>query len=164
MLRVNPPMSFPLFGLEIHGLVKRFDRPAVDGLDLTVRAGEFYALVGPNGAGKTTTLRMIAGLIRPDAGTIRVAGIDALADPVAAKRVMAWISDEPMIYDKLTAEEYLEFVAGLWGIEPALAELRARELLHWLGLKANAHERCESFSRACARRWRSPARWCTSRA
>ena len=65
------------------GLVKRFDRPAVDGLDLRVRTGEFYALLGPNGAGKTTTLRMIAGLLRPDAGTIRVAGIDALADPVA---------------------------------------------------------------------------------
>ena len=58
--------------LEIHGLVKRFDRPAVDGLELTVRTGEFYALVGPNGAGKTTTLRMMAGLLRPDAGTIRI--------------------------------------------------------------------------------------------
>ena len=97
------------FALEIHGLAKRFDRPAVDGLDLAVRPGEFYALLGPNGAGKTTTLRMIAGLLRPDAGTIRVAGIDALADPVAAKQVMAWISDEPMIYDKLTPQEYLEF-------------------------------------------------------
>ena len=86
-----------------------------------MRAGEFYALLGPNGAGKTTTLRMIAGLLRPDAGIIRVAGIDALADPVAAKRMMAWISDEPMIYDKLTPREYLEFVAGLWGVDAALA-------------------------------------------
>jgi ABC-2 type transport system ATP-binding protein len=133
--------------LEIRGLVKRFDRPAVDGLDLTVRAGEFYALLGPNGAGKTTTLRMIAGLLRPDAGTIRVGGIDALADPVAAKQVIAWISDEPMIYDKLTPCEYLEFVAGLWGIAPALAEARAHELLNWLDLAPNAHERCEGFSK-----------------
>jgi ABC-2 type transport system ATP-binding protein len=137
----------PVFALEIHGLVKRFDRPAVDGLDLNVRAGEFYALLGPNGAGKTTTLRMIAGLLRPDAGTIRVAGIDALANPVAAKRVMAWISDEPMIYDKLNPQEYLEFVAGLWGVEPALAARRARELLDWLDLAAHAHERCEGFSK-----------------
>src|ERR1700728_1671184 len=112
----------PPFALEIHGLVKRFDRPAVDGLDLNVRAGEFYALLGPNGAGKTTTLRMIAGLLRPDAGSIRVAGIDALADSIAAKRLMAWISDEPMIYDKLTPREYLEFVAGLWGLARALHE------------------------------------------
>ena len=91
---------------------KRFDRPAVDGLDLTVRTGEFYALLGPNGAGKTTTLRMVTGLLKPDAGAISVVGIDALADPVAAKRMMAWVSDEPMIYDKLTPLEYLEFVAG----------------------------------------------------
>ena len=139
----------PLFhcAVEIRGLVKRFERPAVDGLDLAVRAAEFYALLGPNGAGKTTTLRMIAGLIRPDAGSIRVEGIDALAEPVAAKRLMAWISDEPMIYDKLTPREYLAFVAGLWEVEPALAEARAQELLAWLGLTANADERCESFSK-----------------
>ena len=137
----------PPFALEIHGMVKRFERPAVDGLDLNVRAGEFYALLGPNGAGKTTTLRMIAGLLRPDAGSIRVAGIDALADPAAAKRMMAWISDEPMIYDKLTPLEYLEFVAGLWGVEPALAQLRAQELLDWLELAAHAQERCEGFSK-----------------
>jgi ABC-2 type transport system ATP-binding protein len=90
---------------------------------------------------------MIAGLIRPDAGSIQVVGIDALADPVAAKRVIAWISDEPMIYDKLTPEEYLEFVGGLWGVEPALAEARARELLSWLGLAPHARERCETFSK-----------------
>jgi len=135
------------FALDIRGLVKRFDRPAVDGLDLGVRAGEFYALVGPNGAGKTTTLRMVAGLLQPDAGTISVAGIDALADPVAAKRLMAWVSDEPMIYDKLTPLEYLEFVAGLWRVEAAVAETRARELLDWLGLAAEAHARCEGFSK-----------------
>jgi ABC-2 type transport system ATP-binding protein len=144
MKHVPPPMPS---ALEIQGLVKRFDRPAVDGLDLTVRAGEFYALLGPNGAGKTTTLRMIAGLLRPDAGTIQVAGIDALADPVAAKQIMAWISDEPMIYDKLTPREYLEFVAGLWGIEPTQAQARADELLAWLELTPHAHERCEGFSK-----------------
>ena len=133
--------------LEIHGLVKRFERPAVDGLELIVRTGEFYALVGPNGAGKTTTLRMIAGLLRPDAGSIRIGGVDALANPVAAKRIVAWVSDEPMIYDKLTPREYLEFVAGLWGVEPRLAASRAAELLQWLGLKPHADERCESFSK-----------------
>ena len=104
--------------LRLRGLTKRFDRLAVDALDLTVRAGEFYALVGPNGAGKTTTLRMVAGLLKPDAGSVEIFGIDALTDPVAAKQMMAWVSDEPMIYDKLTPLEYLEFVAGLWGIAP----------------------------------------------
>jgi len=87
------------------------------------------------------------GLLAPDAGAITVAGIDARADPVGAKRVMAWVSDEPMIYDKLTPFEYLEFVAGLWGIDARAAELRAAALIDWLGLIPHAHERCEGFSK-----------------
>src|ERR1700722_17871853 len=140
-------MPQPLLALDIRGLVKRFDRPAVDGLDLAVRTGEFYALLGPNGAAKPTPRRMTAALRRPDAGAIHIAGIDALADPVAAKRVTAWISDEPMTYDKLTPEEYLEFVAGLWGVESKLAQARACELLDWLGLAPPGRERCETFSK-----------------
>src|SRR5437879_3435406 len=133
--------------LAVRRLVKRFDRPAVDGLDLTVRKGEFYTLLGPNGAGKTTTLRMVVGLMRPDAGAISVLGIDALRDPVAGKRVMAWISDEPMIYDKLTPLEYLEFVAGLWGVDAAGAQARAHELLDWLDLAPQAQQRCDGLSK-----------------
>ena len=133
--------------LQVRGLTKRFDRPAVDALDLTVRIGEFYALLGPNGAGKTTTLRMVAGLLRPDAGSIAILGVDALRDPVAAKQVMAWVSDEPMIYDKLTPLEYLEFVAGLWGIDPAVSQPSAQGLLASLGLEPHLHERCEGFSK-----------------
>jgi ABC-2 type transport system ATP-binding protein len=137
----------PVAALDVRGLCKRFDRPAVDGLDLTIRKGEFYGLLGPNGAGKTTTLRMVAGLLKPDAGSISVFGVDALADPVEAKRITAWVSDEPMIYDKLTPYEYLEFVAGLWSIDAREAERRANELLDWLGLGPHAHERCEGFSK-----------------
>src|ERR1700687_1802545 len=133
--------------LQVRGLTKRFDRLAVDALDLTVRTGEFYALVGPNGAGKTTTLRMVAGISRPDAGSVAVFGIDALRDPVAAKQTMAWVSDEPMIYDKLTPLEYLEFVAGLWGIDPAASEPAAHNLLTSLGLEPHLRERCEGFSK-----------------
>jgi ABC-2 type transport system ATP-binding protein len=133
--------------LEIVGLTKRFDRPAVDGLDLTVHAGEFFALLGPNGAGKTTTLKMVVGLLRPDAGSISILGIDVIADPVSAKQITAWISDEPMIYDKLTPFEYLEFVAGLWGIDPAISGRSAQDLLVSLGLEPHLHERCEGFSK-----------------
>jgi ABC-2 type transport system ATP-binding protein len=147
MIRTEPPAPPAPPALAIRGLSKRFERPAVDGLDLTVHKGEFYALLGPNGAGKTTTLRMVVGLLRPDAGSIAVNGIDALADPVAAKRCMAWISDEPMIYDKLTPLEYLEFVAGLWGIAPAEAQARAHDLISWLALGPHAHKRCEGLSK-----------------
>jgi ABC-2 type transport system ATP-binding protein len=133
--------------LQLRGLTKRFDRLAVDALDLTVRAGEFYALVGPNGAGKTTTLRMVAGLLRPDAGSVEIFGIDALRDGTAAKQVMAWVSDEPMIYDKLTPMEYLEFVGGLWAIDSKISQASARGLLLSLGLEAHLNERCEGFSK-----------------
>jgi ABC-2 type transport system ATP-binding protein len=133
--------------LRIRGLSKRFDKPAVQGLDLTIGAGEFYGLLGPNGAGKTTTLRMIAGLLAPDAGSVEICGIDALADPRAAKLVTAWLPDEPMLYDKLTALEYLSFVAGLWGMEPGLTARRAQELLEQLDLWAQRHDPCETFSR-----------------
>ena len=139
--------NLPTPAVELRSLRKSFNRPAVDDLDLTVRAGELYALLGPNGAGKTTTLRMVAGLMRPDAGSIRIFGIDALADPLAAKRVTAWLPDEPMIYNKLTPIEYLEFVAGLWGVpaEPARAE--AEHLLQLLDLWPHRHDYCEHFSR-----------------
>jgi ABC-2 type transport system ATP-binding protein len=150
MARLEPmagPMQPDAAALSIKGLRKAFDRPAVDGLDLQVRAGEFYMLLGPNGAGKTTTLRMVSGLLKPDAGSIAIFGIDALADPVGAKQITGWLSDEPMIYDKLTPLEYLEFVAGLWGVEEELATSRAKELLGWLDLTAHAQERCEGFSR-----------------
>ncbi len=133
--------------LAITGLAKRFDRPVLTGLDLTVRAGEFYALLGPNGAGKTTILRIIAGLLQPDAGEVNILGIDARRDPIAAKRLVAWVSDEPMVYDRLTPLEYLEFVAGLWQVDPAVAEARSQDLLGWLGLKAHANERCGGFSK-----------------
>ena len=140
-------MSSTAAALQISGLAKSFDRPVISDLDLTVHAGEFYALLGPNGAGKTTILRMVAGLLQPDAGEIAVFGIDARRNPLHAKSVIAWVSDEPMVYDRLTPLEYLEFVAGLWQIEAREAERHARELLGWLGLGPHANERCGGFSK-----------------
>lgn len=139
------PASAP--ALRVQNLRKSFDRPAVDGLDLTIAAGEFYALLGPNGAGKTTSLRMVSGLLVPDGGSIAIFGIDALADPLAARQVTAWLPDEPMIYDKLTPLEYLEFVAGLWSVPPEAAAREADDLLRGLELWHARHSRCEGFSR-----------------
>ncbi|MDE2363598.1 MAG: ABC transporter ATP-binding protein [Hyphomicrobiales bacterium] len=133
--------------LSLRGLCKSFGKPAVDRLDLEIARGEFYALLGPNGAGKTTTLRMVAGLLPPDAGEISIFGVDARKAAVEAKRITAWLPDEPMLYDKLTPLEYLEFVAGLWSVPTATAEKRAEELLATLGLADNARQRCEGFSR-----------------
>ena len=138
----NPP------ALTIVGLVKSFGgKAAVAGLDLTIPCGEFHALLGPNGAGKTTTLRIVAGLLKPDAGWVSVLGHDIAAEPIAAKRVLAFLPDDPMLYGRLKPLEYLEFVAGLWGIEPADAAHRAEELLRWLDLWHNTGEWIEGFSR-----------------
>ena len=139
---VSPPPA-----LAVRGLRKTFDTPAVDDLSLTVRSGELYALLGPNGAGKTTTLRIVAGLMRPDSGSVRIFGIDGLADPIAAKRIVAWLPDDPMLYDKLTPLEYLSFVAGLWGLDAAVARERAGTLLTTLDLWPHRAQRCEGFSR-----------------
>jgi ABC-2 type transport system ATP-binding protein len=137
----NPP------ALVLRDLRKAFTKTAVDGLNLVVRAGELYALLGPNGAGKTTTLRMVAGLLPADSGAIEVFGVDARRRPIEAKRIIAWLPDEPMLYDKLDPLEYLEFIAGLWGVEPRRAQALANELLETLGLWEHRRERCEGFSR-----------------
>jgi ABC-2 type transport system ATP-binding protein len=140
-------MTFSAVALSVRGLRKTFERPAVEGIDLTIQAGEFYGLLGPNGAGKTTTMRMIAGLLTPDFGSIEVFGIDVRRNPAAAKELIAWLPDEPLLYDKLTVAEYLEFIAGLWRMDPKQAERNARELLERLDLWAHRDDRCEGFSR-----------------
>jgi ABC-2 type transport system ATP-binding protein len=133
---------------EITGLVKRFGpKVAVDRLSLTVPAGMLYGFLGVNGAGKTTTLRMISGLIRPDAGEIRVTGIDAISEPQRAKQPLAYIPDDPVLYGRLNPMEHLEFVSALWGIDAAVARRRAQGLLERLGLWDRRREWIESYSR-----------------
>jgi ABC-2 type transport system ATP-binding protein len=134
--------------LAIRNLVKEYGgKRAVDDLTLTIEAGQIYALLGPNGAGKTTTLRIVTGLLAPDSGAVEISGIDALADPIAAKRVTAWLPDEPMVYDALDVSEYLSFVAGLWQTPAKLAEERAEELLKLLDLWEVRKQRIAGFSR-----------------
>jgi len=135
-------------GLEIAGLRKRYGaQVAVDGIDLSIAAGEFHALLGLNGAGKTTTLRIVAGLVKADSGSVRVAGHDIAGDPAAAKRALAYLPDDPMLYGKLDALEYLQFVAGLWSIDARAARVRAEELLATLGLADKQGDRVETYSR-----------------
>ena len=134
--------------LAIRHIAKAYKaRRVVEDVSLHVRRGEAVGLLGPNGAGKTTILRMVAGLLQPEAGSISVFGIDTRKDPLKAKSIIAWVSDEPMVYDRLTPYEYLEFVAGLWQIDARQAQVRSTELIEWLGLKPHAHERCGGFSK-----------------
>jgi ABC-2 type transport system ATP-binding protein len=134
--------------LEIRQLYKQFaGKVAVDGLDLSIAPGEFHALLGPNGAGKTTTLRIVAGLMKPDFGTVAILGRDIAAQPAEAKRGLAFLPDDPLLYGKLYPLEYLEFVAGLWSIDAAEAQKRADELVSMLGLDDKRGERIDAFSR-----------------
>jgi ABC-2 type transport system ATP-binding protein len=141
-----PAASSP--ALECRGLKKSFGRlAAVNGLDLTVSRGELYAFLGPNGAGKTTSLRMIAGLLRPDGGDILIHGISLRDYPSEAKRPLAYVPDDPMLYGKLRPMEYLEFVAALWNLVASFARPRAEELLRELGLWEKRDEFIEAMSR-----------------
>lgn len=134
--------------LQLRGVAKSFGgKQAVAGLDLSIARGEFYALLGANGAGKTTSLRMIAGLLQPDAGSIAVLGHDLVRAPIAAKQQLAFLPDEPMLYGKLRCTEYLEFVAGLWGVDGRIAEKKGEDLLRWLDLWDARGHYCENLSR-----------------
>jgi ABC-2 type transport system ATP-binding protein len=106
--------------IEVEGLTKNYgERLAVNNLSFTVQPGEVLGLVGPNGAGKTTTLRSLAGIIVPSSGQIRIAGHDLRSDPLGAKGRLAFIPDEPHLFDYLTVGEHLEFVARLYNVADA---------------------------------------------
>ncbi|MGH7718001.1 MAG: ABC transporter ATP-binding protein [Gemmatimonadaceae bacterium] len=133
--------------IQLRGLTKRYGSfTAVDSIDLDVPRGELFGFLGPNGAGKTTTLRMIAGILRPTAGSVRVGGIDLAADPTAAKAGLGFIPDRPFIYEKLTAAEFLRFVAGLYGQQGEVVERRLDDLLALFDLDEWKDELVESFS------------------
>jgi ABC-2 type transport system ATP-binding protein len=133
--------------IEIASLTKRYGTfTAVRSLDLVVPAGELFGFLGPNGAGKTTTMRMIAGILQPTAGSIRIAGHDLLADPQRAKKALGFIPDRPFIYEKLTGIEFLRFSAGLYGEAGADVERRAHELLALFDLDPWRDELVESYS------------------
>lgn len=133
--------------IELQNLTKRYGKfTAVDAISLTIPRGELYGLLGPNGAGKTTTMRMIAGILRPTAGRVSIAGIDIGADPIAAKQRLGFIPDRPFVYDKLTGAEFLRFVAGLYGQGGPELGRRIDELLELFELLPWRDQLTESFS------------------
>jgi ABC-2 type transport system ATP-binding protein len=133
--------------IEIHDLTKRYgDFTAVDGLTLTAAAGEIFGFLGPNGAGKTTTIRIVAGLSLPTSGTVRVNGVDVIAEPARAKAIMGYVPDRPYLYEKLTGRELLHFIADLYRKDWRQCEPRAVELLHYFDLDDWIDARVENLS------------------
>jgi ABC-2 type transport system ATP-binding protein len=133
--------------IEIDDLTKRYgDFTAVDRLTLRAAAGEIFGFLGPNGAGKTTTIRIVSGLSLPTSGTVRVDGVDVIAEPVRAKASMGYVPDRPYLYEKLTGRELLHFVADLYRKEWSACEQRAVDLLTYFGLGDWIDARIENLS------------------
>lgn len=130
-----PTAAHPAWSVEARGLWKRYDEAvAVAGIDLAVPKGCFYGLVGPNGAGKTTTIRMMTGLLRPDAGGVRIEGFDVWTDPPAAKARIGVLPDDFALYERLSGVELLTYTGLLRGLAPDLVASRTGELLDVLNL------------------------------
>ena len=123
---------------------------AVDGINLDVARGEIFGFLGPNGAGKTTTIKMMAGLLQPTSGSATINGFDVQKEPLQAKSITGFIPDRPFLYEKLTAVEYLHFVAGLF--EMGDPKKRIEELLALFGLNDWANELVENFSHGMKQR------------
>jgi ABC-2 type transport system ATP-binding protein len=133
--------------IRLTNLTKRYGGfTAVDDLSLEIPAGTLFGFLGPNGAGKTTTLRMIAGILKPTAGRVEIAGEDIHERPLAAKARLGFIPDRPFVYDKLTGAEFLRFTAALYGQEGELVDRRIAELLELFELAPWKDELTESYS------------------
>ncbi|NLH87264.1 MAG: ABC transporter ATP-binding protein [Firmicutes bacterium] len=133
--------------IKTYGLTKRFgDTFAVDNLDLSVGAGEIFGFLGPNGAGKTTSINMMIGILMPTAGRVELADIDVAEDPISAKSIIGYVPDQPNVYEKLTAWEFLMCVANLHEVERGRAEKKARNLLEMFELIDRADEQLGGYS------------------
>lgn len=139
--------------IELRHIVKKFgDLVAVDDLSLEVASGEFFAVLGPNAAGKTTTLKMLCGLLKPTAGTVRVAGFDVQTHPLEVRRRLAYVPDFPFLYDKLTPWEFFRFIGQLFRMEPAGIATRAASLIERFNLGDSVNKSIEGLSHGTRQR------------
>lgn len=139
--------------IEIENLTMRYgDLLALDGLSLSIPQGELFAFLGPNGAGKTTAIKLLAGLMRPTAGRVSICGHDIQAEPLAAKSLLGYVPDVAVFYEKLTAPEFMHFIAELYELDPAKAAADTRELFGKFALDEHCHQRIENLSHGTRQR------------
>ncbi|MGX8693022.1 MAG: ABC transporter ATP-binding protein [Clostridia bacterium] len=133
--------------LEINHLTKTYgDKKAVDDLTLHIAPGEIYGFIGHNGAGKTTTLKSCAGILPFDSGEIKINGVDVVRDPLTAKRVLAYLPDNPDLYNFLSGIQYLNFVADIFGVEKTVRAERIRRLADVFGLTEDLAQPISAYS------------------
>jgi len=146
--------------LNIENITKRFGSlTAVDGLSLAIPPGEVHAFLGPNGAGKTTTIRMVSGLLRPDSGRIVVDGHDVVGDGVAARACLAYVPDEPYLFERLTGREFLDFTARIYGLDQAAFKDRLAECDGLFNLSGYWDRLAEGYSHGQRQRVVLAAAW-----
>ncbi|MDF1825182.1 MAG: ABC transporter ATP-binding protein [Verrucomicrobiales bacterium] len=139
--------------IETRNLSMRYgDLLALDGLDLTIERGEFFAFLGPNAAGKTTTIKLLTGLMKPTEGCAEICGFDIQKDPMEAKRRIGYIPDVAEFYDKLTPLEFMGFIADLFEVDPARARLKTPELMEQFSLVSYGRQRIENLSHGTKQR------------
>jgi ABC-2 type transport system ATP-binding protein len=139
--------------IQLDHLIKKFgDLTAVDDVSLKIGRGEFFAMLGPNAAGKTTTIKLLTGLMKPTSGCARIAGFDIQAQPLEARRRMAYVPDFPFLYDKLTAWEFFRFTGQLFQLDAARIEKNAQELVARFHLGDFADRALEGLSHGTRQR------------
>ncbi|MFW5667707.1 MAG: ABC transporter ATP-binding protein [Acetivibrio ethanolgignens] len=139
--------------LEIRDLYKRYGKfTALDGLNLEIGKGELFGFVGPNGAGKTTTMRIMAGLLKADSGSVRINGVDAVTQPAKIKEKIGYMPDFFGVYDNLKAMEYMEFYASIYGIEGLEARELCRDLMKLVNLEDKEDVYVDGLSRGMKQR------------
>ncbi|MDD3824176.1 MAG: ABC transporter ATP-binding protein [Sphaerochaetaceae bacterium] len=122
-------------------------RPAVEQLDLEVKRGEIFGFLGPNGAGKSTTIKMMVGLLRPDTGSIAIDGFDSVKDPMATKMAIGYVPDEPLLYERMSAREYVFFICEMFKVSRKDASVRLDSLARKFSLLEVLDDRINTFSR-----------------
>ena len=133
--------------IKITDLTKRFgSQTAVDNLNLEISRGELFGFLGPNGAGKTTTIKIMTGILRPTAGQVAISDIDVQLQPEKAKMLIGYIPDDPYLYGRLTAREFLQFVGGLYRMDHGRIEAKSEELFELFSMNGWADRKCEEFS------------------
>ncbi len=139
--------------IEIENLTMHYgDLKALDGLSLNIQPGELFAFLGPNGAGKTTAIKLLTGLMKPMQGSVKLCGIDIQKEPLKAKSLLGYVPDVAVFYEKLTAPEFMQFIAELFDMDPAHAAKRTEEFFTLFALYEHCGQRIENLSHGTRQR------------
>jgi ABC-2 type transport system ATP-binding protein len=133
--------------IDVRDLSHAYQKPVLQGVSFRIDPGEVVGYLGPNGAGKTTTIKILCGMLEPDAGVIRVAGLDPLEEPLEVRRRIGYVPESGALYEALTPLEYLTMLGRLHGLSDERIEQRARAFLQGFGIESNLHDRMTTFSK-----------------